>query len=305
MLKNVYLFYGEEKYDLNKEIDKIKSEFDNLSLGLNLFYITKDNINELSSICDNVTFLGERKLVIVKDTNLKFDIDKITSNLDSSTILVITEDSVDKRTSEYKKLSSIANTTEFKHLDSREMIAYITKVLKQYDINISSVDAEYFVNMCGDDKQNNINELNKIVSYLGKGGKLDKEIIDKICVKTLNSKIFDMLNDIVNKKSKEALNELDQLLMLKEPIVKIYIMLYKQVKQMYMIKYLKEKKENGDIAKILQIHPFVYKNLNYASDKYTLNKLRKIIKMFDNYDEKTKIGELDFEIGLKEIICSM
>jgi DNA polymerase-3 subunit delta len=300
----MYLFYGEEKYDLNKEVEKIKSGFDNLSLGLNLFYITKDNINELSNICDNVTFFGESKLVILKDTNLKFDIDRITNYLNPSTTLVIIEDNVDKRTSEYKKISSVANVVEFKYLDSKEMLSYITKILKQYEINISQADAEYFVNMCGDDKQNNINELNKIVSYVGKGGIVNKEIIDKVCVKTFNSKIFDMLNDIVNKKTSEALIELDQLLMLKEPIVKIYIMLYKQVKQMYLIKCLKQKNET-DIAKKLEIHPFVFKNLSYASDKYTLTGLRKIIKMFDNYDEKTKNGELDFEIGLKELICSM
>ncbi|MNV43422.1 DNA polymerase III subunit delta [compost metagenome] len=92
--------------------------------------------------------------------------------------------------------------------------------------------------------------------------------------------------------------------MLKEPIVKIYIMLYKQIKQMYMIKYLKIKGET-DISRVLGIHPFVFRNLSIASDKYSLQKLKDLIYMFDQYDEKTKFGEMDFEVGLKKIIASM
>ena len=33
--------------------------------------------------------------------------------------------------------------------------------------------------------------------------------------------------------------------------------------------------------------------------------LRGILKNFDEYDEKTKIGEMDFEVGLKKIIANM
>ena len=39
-MSNIYLLYGEEKYDLNQRVEKIKREFQNLELGVNLFYIT-------------------------------------------------------------------------------------------------------------------------------------------------------------------------------------------------------------------------------------------------------------------------
>ncbi|MCX8074849.1 MAG: DNA polymerase III subunit delta [Clostridia bacterium] len=300
---NIYLFYGEEKYDLNKSIEKIKGKFENLTLGVNLFYITKENIQELFSICDSITFFGEEKLVIIKNTNLKFDVKKMLSNVNDSTIVVIVEDEVDKRTSEYKELAKTAQVTEFEALDSKTMTSYIIQVLKQYNLNISYENAEYMVQICGTDKTNNINELKKIVAYT-KTGEVTKDIVDKVCVKTLNAKIFDVLNKVINKDKKQALNELDQILMLKEPIVKISIMLYKQIKQMYMIKYLKQM-GNKDIATALQIHPFVYRNLSISCDKYSLDELKKLIYIFDEYDEASKKGEIDFEVGLKKIICLM
>lgn len=300
----VYLLYGEEKYDLYKFVDKIKSGFDKLEIGVNLFNITKENINELDSISSTVTFFGGNKLIIIKDTNLKFDIKKIISNVDKEDIYLIIEDTVDKRTSEYKELSKNSEVKEFKHLNEKEMINYIISTLKMYKLNISHNDAEYMVNVCGEDKSNNINELKKIVAFLNVGDTVTKEVIDKICVKTFNSKIFDMLDCAVNKDKKKAIYLLEELLMQKEPAIKISIMLYKQIKQMYMIKFLKQQNVK-DINSMLGIHPFAFAKLNKASEGYTLEYLRKLIDKFDKYDAKTKIGEMDFEIGLKQIICVM
>ena len=55
-MSNIYLLYGEEKYDLNARVEKIKKEFSNLEVGVNLFYINLDNVDELESVLQGVTF---------------------------------------------------------------------------------------------------------------------------------------------------------------------------------------------------------------------------------------------------------
>lgn len=302
-MSNIYLLYGEEKYDLELRLQKIKKEYDNLSEGINLYYITNDNIDELPSLLQGVTFFGTEKLIIIKDTKLKFNVD-LLKDIDKDITIVVIEESVDKRTTDYKTLSKIAECIEFKFMDDVKVKEYIMQVLKKYNISISNEDADYLSQMLGNQKSNIINELNKLVIYLEGENNVNREIIDKVCTKTLNAKIFDVLANIVNKKKKIAIKELDELLQQKEPIVKIYIMLYKQVKQMYLIKFLKGK-NSPNIAQILGIHPFVFKNLSKSCDAYTLKELRNILNEFDIYDEKTKNGEMDFEIGLKKIILSM
>lgn len=302
-MSNIYLLYGEEKYELEQKVQKIKKDFANLQVGVNLFYINNDNIDELANVIQGVTFFGSEKLIIIKNTNLKFNVE-LLKTIDEDVKVVIIEDSVDKRLSEYKTLSKIAECIEFKHLDERQMAQFIVDTLRKYNVKISFDDAQYMQEVCGQDKANNINELQKLVIYVGNGGTVDKEIIDKVCSKTLNAKIFDVLDYIVNKKKKLAINELDSLLKQKEPIVKIYIMLYKQFKQLYMIKLLKDKGEK-DIATKLGIHPFVVKKLLLSCDKYTENELKNIIYAFEEYDQKTKNGDMDFEIGLKKIICML
>ena len=302
-MSNIYLLYGEEKYDLDQRVEKIKKEFQNLEIGVNLFYITNDNLDELESVTQGVTFFGSEKLIIIKDTNLKFDVN-ILKDLDQDIKVIIIEDNVDKRTSEYKFISKIAECIEFKHLDDAKMTQYIIDLLKRYKLKISYDDAQYMQSVCGNDKTNNINELQKLVIYCDTSDTITKDMIDKVCSKTLNAKIFDLLDNIVNKKKKEAIFLLDSLLKQKESIVKIYIMLYKQYKQLLMIKLLKEKGENN-IASVLAIHPFVVKKLSVSCNKYSVNELKNIIYAFDEYDQKTKNGDMDFEIGLKKIICML
>lgn len=302
-MSNIYLLYGEEKYELNQKVEKIKKEFSNLQVGVNLFYINSDNIDELPSITQGVTFFGSEKLIIIKNTNLKFDTN-ILKDLDEDIKVIIIEDGVDKRLSEYKNLAKFAECIEYKHLDANQMTDFISSTLKKYNVKISYEDAQYMQSVCGEDKSNNINEMQKLVIYVGNSGTVTKEIIDNICSKTLNAKIFDVLENIINKKKKIAIEQLNTLLQQKEPIVKIYIMLYKQYKQLYMIKLLKEKGEKN-IAAVIGVHPFVVKKLLVSCDKYTEQELKNIIYAFDEYDQKTKNGDMDFEIGLKKIICML
>ena len=111
-MANIYLLYGEEKYDLNNKVEKIKKEFSNLEVGVNLFYVNLENIDELENITQGVTFFGSEKLIIIKDTKLKFNVE-LLKDIDSDIKVVIIEDSVDKRTSEYKTLSKIAEVAAF------------------------------------------------------------------------------------------------------------------------------------------------------------------------------------------------
>ena len=302
-MANIYLLYGEEKYDLNSKVEKIKKEFSNLEVGVNLFYVNLENLDELENITQSVTFFGSEKLIIIKDTKLKFNVD-LLKDIDPDIKVIIIEDSVDKRTSEYKTLSKIAEVNEYKHPDEKQMITYISDILKKYGKKISYEDASYMQSVCGEDKSNIINELQKLVIYADDTDIIDKKMIDKICSKTLSAKIFDVLDDIIGRKKKQAISQLDNLLKQKESIIKIYIMLYKQYKQLYQIKLLK-KKGQKDIAGTLGLHPFVVKKLLYSVDKYSEEELKNIIYAFDDYDYKTKNGDIDFEIGLKKIICML
>lgn len=303
-ISGVYLFYGDEEFDKERYEEKIKKCFDNLEVGVNLYILDKTNIDMLADLCDLVSFLGSKKLIIVKETGLKFNT-SILDNINEDTTIIIEEKSVDKRTSEWKYLSKNHVCIEFSKLNDKEAAQYVIKTLGLYGIRVTPDVADYMIASCTSDKLLLINEFKKITAYLNSGDELTKDVIDYLCVKTLNAKVFDMLDLAVNKKHDKATKKLKELLEQKESAVGISIMLFKQVKQMYMIKLLELDGHISNIAETLGIHPFVYRKLSYAVKNYTIDELRKILLELSEYDEKTKLGEMDMQIGLIQIVTSM
>ena len=121
-LHGVYLLYGTETYDIENYVEKIKKGFSNLQMGVNLFVLDKTNIDSLADICDSVSFFGLEKLVIIKSTGLKFNKEVLENVNNPELVIVITEESVDKRTSEYKYLSKNAVCVEFNKLNEKDAI---------------------------------------------------------------------------------------------------------------------------------------------------------------------------------------
>lgn len=302
----VYLLYGTEAYDIESYVEKIKKCFNNLEAGVNLFVLDKTNIDSLVDICDSVSFFGLEKLVIIRNTGLKFNKEILENINNPELVIVITETSVDKRTSEYKYLAKNATCVEFNKLNEKDAIFFVKRMLNAYKIVVTDDVAKYLVDVCTEDKQTLINEFRKIVAYLEQGESLTKEIIDKICSKTLDAKIFDLMDQIMAKNKKEALKLLDDMLAQGTYIGIISSMIFKQLKQIYQIKLMqKEYGTSVDIAKELGIHPFAFSKLKNVTNLYDIERLEQLMLDFDEYDENSKTGKIDIVLGLKRIILDM
>lgn len=308
-LNGVYLIYGTEIYDVQRYVEKMKKSIPNLQNGVNFFTLDKTNIDSLKDTMDSVSFFGLRKFILVKDINLKFNKAVLEDITNPELLLVFVEESVDKRTAEYKYLAKNAKVVECNKLNEKDAVMFVIRMLSSYKIKVTEDTAKYLISVCTQDKQILINEFRKIVAYLGEDSILTKEVIDKICSKTLDAKIFDLMDFVLAKKKTEALNMLDDLIASKTYIGQITSMMFKQIKQMYEIKLMEEKirKEgiNVNIATTLGIHPFVYSKLNGFAKSYTKTELENILLDFDEYDTGMKQGKIDAIIGLKQIILKI
>jgi DNA polymerase-3 subunit delta len=138
-----------------------------------------------------------------------------------------------------------------------------------------------------------------------KGGTIQKEDVDKLAIKQIDSVIFDLTDDLGNKKINEAMEVLDGLIYQKEPLQKILVTLYGHFKKLYLcslaIKY------NKDIATSIGLKP----NQTFLVGKYKRQvasfkpyELRAILTELVDLDYNSKNGKIDIDIGLKSILCS-
>ncbi len=149
-----------------------------------------------------------------------------------------------------------------------------------------------------------INEIRKLIEYAGEGGTIQKEDIDLLCVKKLESVIFDLTDNLGKKNISKALEVLKNLIYAKEPLQRILFTLYNHFKKLYLTTIAVAL--NKDIIDSLSLKP----NQTFLVNKYKTQaryfkgkELRSILQDLCDLDYKYKNGEIDLQIGLETILC--
>ena len=150
-----------------------------------------------------------------------------------------------------------------------------------------------------------VNEVRKLIEYTGKGGKITKTEIDKLCTKKIESIIFDLTDSIgKSNKNSNSIQILNNLLYAKEPIQKILITLYNHFKRLYFTKLAQ--KSNKNIAESLKLKPnqmFLVNKYARQASYFKETELETILQKLRDLDYQYKIGQIDLQIGLETILC--
>lgn len=323
VLQSVYFLYGEELFLLDSILKKIKKVFGECIKGIN--YINIDETNYMNIIQDIETpaFGYEKKLIIAKNTgllkkdgrkkniemqkirdNLCSYIEKNQKNIEDTAVLVFVEDEADTKLKLYKIIDKIGATCNFEYQKPMQLQKRLQAICKGYNVQIDDNTLKYFIECCGTNMQELINEIRKLIEYAGQGGTIKKEDIDKLSIKKLESVIFELTDNLGKKQVDKALEVLRNLINDKEPLQKILIYLYGQFKKLYLTKIaLKYQK---DIIQSLKLKPnqtFLVNKYKMQAEYFKESELRKILKELIDLDYNYKNGLIDLQIGLEAILC--
>lgn len=322
-LSSIYLLYGKEKYLIESIVKKIKKQFDELLLGINYVMIDETTTENIISDIQTPAFGYDKKLIIAKNTGLfkketkrknvtsssiqeKIS-DYISENINiikDSTIIVFIEDEAEKNTL-YNTIDKLGVICNFEYLKPIQLEENIKKICNMYKVKIDNDTLKYFVQNCGNNMQDLINEIRKLIEYAGENGIIDKQIIDKLSIKQIESVIFDLTDKLGNKKIGDALFVLDNLIYSKEPIQKILVTLYNHFKKLYLCKIANE--ENKDIIYALNLKPnqtFLVSKYRNQANYFKKHELRSILKELTDLDYNYKLGKIDIDVGLRAILCN-
>lgn len=321
-LVSIYLLYGKETYLLESCLKKIKKLFGKLQEGLNYIKVDSTNVDMLISEIQTPPFGFEKKLIIVKDTDLlkkqgkkknqaiSEQVQKVSAYIEENiddikeqNIIVFVEDEIEKNEL-YKLLEKIGVVCNFEPLKVPDIASRIKYICSAYNVNIDNYVLSYFIESCGTNLQDLINEIRKLIEYAGKGGTIQKEDIDALCIKQFESVIFDLTDSLGQKNVKKSLGVLKNLIYAKEPIQKILITLYNHFKKLYIVKLCE--KEKQDIIENLKLKPnqtFLVTKYRKQAGYFTEDALKNILFKLIELDENYKNGNIDLNIGLESVIC--
>lgn len=322
-LQNLYLFYGEEVFLLENCLKKIKKQFGECIKGINYIQIDETNYSELIANIETPSFGYEKKLIIARNTGLlkkegkrkNVELAKIREKINNylkenieiiqeSVILVFVEEEADNKQELYTTIEKLGVVCKFDYQKPIQIEKRIKEICHNYKVDIQDNTVRYFIECCGTNMQELINEIRKLIEYVGEKGTIQKEDIDKLAIKKLESVIFDLTDSLGKKEIARALEVLKNLINAKEPLQKILITLYNHFKKIYFVKL--SIKNEKDIIKILKLKP----NQTFLVNKYKMQakyfeekELSDILQYLRDLDYHYKNGYIDLQVGLESILC--
>lgn len=320
-LRPIYLLYGEERYLLDIILKKIKKQFGELIQGINYILVDDTNIKDLVFNMEVPAFGYDKKLILVKNSGLfKKDgrkkeptalqkevsqyIEENISVVNETGIIVFIEEEIDKNVvyDVISKNGAICNIVELKPI---QLMAKLKQICSLYKVTVEDSTLNYLIEISGTNLQVLMNEIRKLIEYAGEDGKITRDAVDNLAVKQIESVIFELTDNLGNKKIEKAIDVLDNLIYQKEPLQKILITLYNHFKKLYFCTIAV--KLNKDVITSLGLKP----NQTFLVNKYKKQcsyfkeyDLRKILNELVGIDYKSKIGLIDIDIALRSVLCN-
>lgn len=320
-LKPIYLLYGDEKYLIDTMLKKIKNQFGELVQGINYVVIDDTNVKNLIFNIEVPAFGYDTKLIVAKNTGLfKKDgrkkeptplqkevvnyIEENFSVVQEMAVIVFIESEVDKNAM-YDVIQKNGIVCEITELKPVQLVAKLKQICGFYKVACDDATLQYLLETSGTNLQILINEIRKLIEYVGEGGTITCEAVDQLAIRQIESVIFDLTDHLGNKKTDKAMEVLDNLIYQKEPLQKILVTLYNHFKKLYLCTVAQNL--NKDITTALSLKPnqtFLVNKYKKQASYFKQKELKQILQELVEMDYKSKNGLVDINIALKSVLCN-
>lgn len=313
----VYVLYGLDEFLIDREIKKILSNNKIDEFSIERYDLENTLLNNIIDSCNITNLFSEKKGIIVsnsyiftgtvKKNGLEHNIDlldKYLDNIDENTILIfkIISEKLDERKKIVKKIKEKGNIKEFNNDNN------LNSIVKSFfdDYNISPKTINLFIERVGDNLSLIESEAEKLKIYKLDSKKIDDEDIDNCINKNIELDIFKLIDNIIIKRKKEAIEIYNEMIKYGEEPIKIMIMLAGQFRTMYQVKLMYKKGySEKDMASTLGIHPYRIKLALEKGRKFDENRLLNLLDKLSELDNKIKLSLVDKKLALELFIIDL
>lgn len=219
-LNFLYVLYGEETFLLENAVKKIKKLFGEFVNGINYIELDDENvINSLMTEMQTPPFGFEKKLIVVKNSglfkketkkkvtglkelrdNLEKYLKEKAEEIKENLLIVFIEDNVEKLNIT-KTVESLGGTIcEFELQKPFQLEKRLEAICGAYKVNVESGAIKKLIETSGTSLQELINEIRKLIEYAGEGGTITNASVEALAIKTLDSNIFDLTDNLRKEK---------------------------------------------------------------------------------------------------------
>lgn len=294
----VYYFCGEEKLLLEQSIKEIKQRL--LPVGLEDFNFEryaaeKISPKQIAELAMNLPFMAEKRILVVdcgvnfftvnkgdktSQDSLKYLADYVENPNPQCCLILCGEKTLNKTGALNKALLEYATIVEFAPLKGKLLEKWIKDYLAASGKNIQRDAVEYLSAINSFDLEIMEKELDKLLLYTEGQDEITKEQVLTIVTKTVEANIFDLSDALGNRRAKDAIHVLRNMLVLGEHALKIIAVLVKHFQNLILVKDYRAQGWNDlQIKEITKLHPYVIKKCTAQANRFTMQQLIDVLEL--------------------------
>lgn len=327
-IENCYIFCGSDEqlikegvYSIvNKLLDKNFMELNYVKFDGN----SLDSFDPVVNACQTLPFMSDKKVVLIYrasfiqddkgdsklSANKSFkEVSEYIKNVPSHCVLILYDVFKGKRDKPSKRIYAMDKKVCVVKADKIKGQQLEGKVKSFFEIRgkkIERIELKVFCSLMEDNNLSVIeNEVEKLCCYVD-DREITKDDIKTLFLKSNDDDIFDLVNPISQKKAREALGVLNELIYKGEKIPHILNMIERQFNLLFRVKVsLENRKGKQDIMKELNIRSeYACDMLISQSKKFTIRQLRRAIELCLNTEQKIKSSSVNEKTEMELLIIS-
>lgn len=307
--KRVYLLYGEEVFLVKSYKNRLREAvLGEDTMNSHHFEGKGLNLSEIISLADTMPFFAEKRLILIEDSGLfksgGEELAEYLPSLPETTCMIFVETEVDKRSRLFKGVKKYGYAAEMVRQNTAQLARWAGSILAKKGKSISNATMELLLSKTGDDMENIRSELEKLISYTLGRDVITSQDVEMICTTQVTNKIFDMVSAITSRRTKRAMELYEDLLILREPPMRILFLIARQFNQLLLVKEMAEKGiGKGEIASQLKIPPFAVGKILPQARAMGKEQLVSCVQLCVDAEESVKQGRLGDRLAVELVIC--
>ena len=204
----------------------------------------------------------------------------------------------------YKAVKKYGYGAELSRQDTAQLAKWAAGILGKEGKKIAGSTMELFLSKAGDDMENISSELEKLISYTLGRDVITPQDVEDICTTQVTNKIFDMVSAITSRRTKRAMELYEDLLILKEPPMRILFLIARQFNQLLLLKDLSAKNASrAEMASVLKIPPFAVGRMMPQAKALSREKILSCVRLCVDVEEAVKQGRLQDRLAVELLVC--
>lgn len=294
---SIFFFYGDEDYNIELEINKLKSKnLDKNFSSMNFKSANNPPFADLISHLRTQPMMFGNQMILIncsdyfsrswEDSQIK-EIESTLKNIPESLFIIFVNvlprdenKKIDTRRKFYKVLTKYAQTQEFpayKNYNVKEISAWIKKNSKKFGITFSDDACSALIENIGSNLRELSKEMEKLQLSAYPKTEITRELVKEVCIS--NEDLFACTNNLLKSDKTKAIAEFRKLTDKKHPL-EIITAMNTIIKNWLNVKLYNAKgKSNFEIAKLVNMHEY---RVKLTLEQLKNTPLKSLVKLKQN-----------------------